>query len=80
MDYMNERGLTIYLQLTPEQLAVRLASSRIGKRPLLGDRKGEELRLFIEQGLGIRSPFYEKAQRIVSGTDEEIIAQIKEII
>ena len=80
MEYMNERGLTIYLQLTPEQLAVRLASSRIGKRPLLGDRKGEELRLFIEQGLGIRSPFYEKAQRIVSGTDEEIIAQIKEII
>ena len=80
MEYMNKRGLTIYLQLTPEQLAGRLASSRIGKRPLLGDRKGEELRLFIEQGLSVRSPFYEKAQRVVSGTDEEIIARIKEII
>ena len=77
---MKKRGLTIYLQLTPEQLAGRLASSRIGKRPLLGDRKGEELRLFIEQGLSVRSPFYEKAQRVVSGTDEEIITRIKEII
>ncbi len=79
MDYMNAHGLTIYLRLTPEQLAVRLETSRAGKRPLLADRKGEELRQFITEGLLTREPFYSQARVILSGSDEEIIEKILDV-
>lgn len=80
MEYMNNRGLTVYLKLTPDQLVIRLETSRKGKRPLLADRKGEELKIFIEQGLKSREPFYNRAQKIVSGTDEEMVQKISQII
>ena len=80
MDHMNSRGMTVYLRLTPEQLAVRLENSRKGKRPLLADRKGEELRQFIENGLKTREPFYNCAQKIISGTDEEMVEKISQIV
>ncbi len=76
MEYMNAKGITVYLRLTAEQLATRLENSRKGKRPLLADRKGDELLRFIQQGLNAREPFYNKAQRIVSGTDEEMVSKI----
>lgn len=79
MDYMNSHGFTVYLKLSPEQLVTRLESSRAGKRPLLGNRKGEDLRLFIEEGLVAREPFYSQAQLIVSGTDEEMMKQVARI-
>ncbi|MCE5331904.1 MAG: shikimate kinase [Bacteroidales bacterium] len=79
MDYMNSQGFTVYLKLTPEQLVTRLELSRAGKRPLLGNRKGEDLRLFIEEGLVAREPFYSQAQLIVSGTDEEMMKQVARI-
>lgn len=79
MEYMNAHGLTIYLKLTPEQLAVRLETSRAGKRPLLAERKGEELRHFITEGLLTREPFYSQAHVVLSGSDEEIIDKILQI-
>lgn len=80
MDYMNVHGLTIYLKLTPSELATRLEASHANKRPLLADRKGEELRQFIADGLSVREPFYSKAAYSIYGTEEEIIAQICEFI
>ena len=79
MEYMNSHGLTIYLKLTPEQLAVRLETSRVGKRPLLAERKGGELRHFITEGLLTREPFYSQAHVVLSGSDEEIIDKILQI-
>lgn len=76
MEYMNTKGITVYLKLTPEQLVVRLENSRKGKRPLLADRKGNDLLKFIEQGLNAREPFYNRAQRMISGTDEEMVREI----
>ncbi len=74
--YMNSHGMTVYIQLSAAQLADRLEHSRAGKRPLLADRKGEELRNFIADGLKTREAFYLQAQKHVSGTDEEMIAAI----
>lgn len=76
MNYMNAQGTTIYIRLSPDQLALRLETSRAGKRPLLADRKGDELRQFITEGLLTREPFYSQAQLVLTGTDEEIIEKI----
>lgn len=76
MEFMNSKGLTIYLKMTPQQLAMRLESSKAGKRPLLADRKGEELRKFIQEGLEMRELFYEKAQIKITGTDDEMLEKV----
>jgi len=67
MDYMNERGMTVYLKLSPEELAERLESSHANKRPLLAERKGEKLKQFISEALAKREPFYSQAAYSVSG-------------
>ena len=76
MMYMNAQGKTVYIKLSPHQLAIRLESSKANKRPLLDNRKGQELYQFIADGLAKREPFYNQASLIVEGKDEEIIAQI----
>ncbi|MDD4972346.1 MAG: shikimate kinase [Paludibacter sp.] len=76
MGYMNKRGMTVYLKLSPEELAERLESSHANKRPLLADRKGEELKQFITEGLAKREPFYAQAAYSVSGEIESTVSQI----
>jgi shikimate kinase len=80
IDYMNAHGLTVYLHLTAQQLAERLESSRTGKRPLLADRKGDELRQFITESLLQREVFYLKATLKVNGSDEDMIESITQSI
>ena len=76
IDFMNAQGLTVYLKLTPEELKERLESSKANKRPLLADRKGEELLQFISEGLAKREPFYLKAALHVNGSEVEIVSKI----
>jgi len=73
---MNDAGLTVYIQLTIAQLCARLETSRAGKRPLIADKKGEELQQFIQEGLKAREPFYKQAKLKVSGSDNDIVDQI----
>ncbi|MEI6556222.1 MAG: shikimate kinase [Paludibacter sp.] len=80
MDYMKQHGLTVYLKLSAEQLAMRLESSRANKRPLLANRKGKELQVFISEGLAKREQFYNNAHISAVGSDEEIIDQIYQYI
>lgn len=63
MDYMNAHGTTVYLKVSVDELANRLS---VGKntRPVLGGRKGEELKAFIRENLEKRRPYYERAQII----------------
>lgn len=79
MEYMNLNGLTIYLKLTPAELADRLEASHANKRPLLADRKGEELRKFIAEGLATRESFYNQAAHALSGDIEETVDKIYEL-
>ena len=64
MDFMNMHGITVYMKLTPEILAKRLAESKT-VRPLVHEKKGDELIAYIKEKLASREPFYNKAQIIV---------------
>lgn len=77
MELMNRQGLTVYLKLSPEQLTERLESSRAGKRPLIANMKGHELRQFIADGLAVREKYYAKAKLSVSGSDNEMLGNIE---
>ncbi|MFT3752722.1 MAG: shikimate kinase [Paludibacter sp.] len=80
MEYMNSRGLTIYLKLTAAELAERLELIGVSKRPLLANRTGEDLRSFIDDGLSKREPFYEKANHSFSGDIGETVDNICELL
>jgi len=80
MEYMNAQGLTIYLKLTPTELAQRLETSHANKRPLIANRKGEELRQFIADGLAKREPFYSQAAYSLSDGIDETVNEICELI
>ena len=76
MEYMNKLGITVYLKLSSADLAERLELSHANKRPLLADRKGEELLRYISEALTKREPFYSQAAYSVSGKIESTVSQI----
>jgi shikimate kinase len=76
MEYMKGQGDTVYLKLSPAELAERLETSHANKRPLLANRKGEELQQFIAEGLEGREAYYAKATYTVSGEIESTVSQI----
>lgn len=79
MRYMNEQGVTVYLEMTPTQLAQRLAPD-YKKRPLLRHLKEEELESFIKEKLKERESFYRKAQIILDGYQPDVAEVAKEIL
>jgi shikimate kinase len=66
MDYMLKTGLTVYLKMTPDQLAKRLLGSS-GERPLLKNVPDDRLFEFIEEKLAYREKWYSKANITVDG-------------
>lgn len=61
MEYMNERGTTVFLNTPIERLHSRLMRGR-HKRPLIADKNDEELMVFIKEALAKRMEHYKKAQ------------------
>ena len=66
MQIMNEHGTTIYIDLPPEILKVRLINSKT-ERPLIKGKTETELLDFITSLLGKRKKFYNKAKHTVNG-------------
>lgn len=66
MQWINENGLSVYIEMPPAALAKRLESGK-DKRPLLKDMNEEELIAFITSKLEERNPFYQQASQIVNG-------------
>lgn len=60
MEFMNDKGTTVYLKVSVEELAKRLEFCKT-TRPVLKGRSGNELRTFIAENLEKREPFYKKA-------------------
>jgi len=60
IQYMNEKGSTIYLKASPASLIKRIALCK-EKRPLLKDKSDEELVNFITDTLNKREKFYNQA-------------------
>jgi len=69
MEFMIQNGLTIYLRMTPERLARRLARSSAG-RPLLKNIGNKELPEYIRSKIAERDPWYSMAE-IISDTAGE---------
>lgn len=66
MHWMNSNGLTVYLQMNPKSILERLKSSK-RKRPLVANKKEDELLTFVKEHLRQRNIFYSQAKIIVKG-------------
>lgn len=68
MDFMNNTGITVYIEMPPLALAKRLENGK-HKRPLIKNMNEEELIGFITAKLDERNPFYTRATISVGGID-----------
>lgn len=66
MEWMNNNGTTVYIQMSPNALARRLEGG-IAKRPLLQGLSGQALVDFIAGKLEDRLSYYERSELIMSG-------------
>ncbi|WP_316817742.1 shikimate kinase [Pedobacter nyackensis] len=66
MDWMNENGLSMYIEMSAAALAKRLENGK-EKRPLLRDLNEEQMIEFIEKKLTERDIFYKRALLTISG-------------
>lgn len=66
IDWMNENGTTVYIEMTPVALAKRLEKG-MDKRPLLRNLSEEGVIHFIEEKLSERNEFYQKARITMNG-------------
>jgi shikimate kinase len=79
IEKINELGISVYMQLTPEALYSRLATSG-ARRPLLEGKQGDALLAYITKELQCREQYYLKA-KIVAGalsiSPELVIGMLK---
>lgn len=61
MNWMNERGVTIYLKTTVSKILERVLEEK-EKRPLLKNLNQAEIQFYIEKKLKEREPFYNQAK------------------
>ncbi|MCX2485460.1 shikimate kinase [Pedobacter sp. MR2016-24] len=66
MEWMNNNGTTVYIDMPAAALAKRLEAG-IAKRPLLQGLSGDELTAFISDKLQSRLSFYEQSKLIMNG-------------
>ena len=79
MDYMNEVGETVFLDVNIKVLFRRLKIAK-QQRPLLAKKTDEELMTFIEEALQKRLPFYTKAKHVFNGEQLEDRRQIQQSV
>ena len=63
IDYMNQQGETVYLKANPEVLYGHLKMSKV-IRPLLLNKTAEEVKVFMQDQLTQREPYYAKAKYV----------------
>lgn len=68
MDFMNEKGLTVWLNPPVETLVHRLKKGQL-HRPLIADLTQEALEVYIKEKMNERSKFYSKAVLIETSDD-----------
>lgn len=79
IEYMNRQGTTVFLDVPVERLFIRLSIAR-SKRPLIKEKNDEELRIFIEEQLQKRMPYYSKAYHTFTADKLEDVKQIAESV
>ena len=68
ISFLNELGITCYLNRSVKELAHRLHNSK--KRPLIKDLNNDELISFIKKEMKIRDEYYKKSQLILNRKDQ----------
>ncbi len=66
IDWMNEKGITIWINDPVEILVQRLQKEK-AHRPLISSLSDDELQQFLEKKLKERQSFYSKAKYVVEG-------------
>lgn len=79
MDFMEENGITVFLDASQNVLFRRLKIAAAG-RPLLKEKTDEELREFIASGIEARMPWYGRARLKMDACRLESRQQIAESI
>ena len=79
MEYMNEAGETVFLDVNLQVLFRRLKVAK-QQRPLLDGKTDEELIAFIQEALDKRLPFYTKAKHTFNGERLEDRHQIQQSV
>ena len=69
MQWMNEQGITIWIDEPIDVLVNRLVKEK-AHRPLIKNLNDAELKYFLEQKLQQRKPFYSKAKFIISSKED----------
>ena len=75
---MNRTGKTIYLNIDPKILAIRLLKSKT-ERPLIKGKSREELIEFIDETLRKRNKFYKQANNEITRPDIDLNEVVKMI-
>jgi shikimate kinase len=75
IDFMNNYGITVWLNTRMEILYERLLKEKM-ERPLLKDLKEEQLKLFMVKKFSERRIYYEQAELVV----EEDLASLESLI
>lgn len=78
MDFMNNNGITIWLNPSVPLMVERLQRKQY-KRPLIQDLATEDLVAFTEKKMAERQPFYEQSQVIIS-EDEITLETFEKLI
>ena len=79
MEYMNEHGYTVFLDVNPDILFRRLCLAT-QQRPILQGKTNEELHAFIEETLAKSDSFYTLAHYRFDGDHLESYRQIAEAV
>ena len=78
MEWMNQHGLTVFMQISPKAAVDRVLHSH-HKRPLIRGKSEEELMEFVSQHYAARMPFYEQAKITVKSENFDLEALMERI-
>ena len=78
MEWMNQHGLTVFMQISPKAAVDRVLHSH-HKRPLVRGKSEKELMEFVSQHYAARLPFYEQAKITVKSENFDLEALMERI-
>ena len=80
MDQMNKYGVTIFLNISVDDLFNKLSKKGIQKRPLLKNLSNEGLYLELENKLNDRRKFYKKSKITIDQNLHDINERVNQVI
>ncbi len=72
MSFINQHGISIFLDVPAEEIAERLMATNLQERPLLAGKSVEELKDFIAKTLAERRGYYQQANFTLTGKSNNI--------